>query len=122
AEARVGRGAALAELGRPREAAAEVDRGLDRGPRTTDLLYNAARVFARIATSQQEPAIARKHNERSVSLLKEAVEALPGGRRGRFWREQVRRDPAFRHLAQQEEFARLTRHYDSAEEPRQAMR
>src|SRR5262249_28405385 len=86
-EAFVGRGAARLDLNQTREALADVEQGLKCGPRTSRLLYNAARVIARAAARNNDPRQQRKENERAVRLLQEAVKALPEAHRGRLWRD-----------------------------------
>jgi tetratricopeptide (TPR) repeat protein len=83
------------------------------GPRRPELLYNAARVFARAARRLESDPATRPEERgrlegRALDLLREALEATPADRQSSFWRLQVERDaalsllrrtPAYRQLA-----------------------
>jgi tetratricopeptide (TPR) repeat protein len=94
ADALVGRGSARLELGERRLAVADIEAGLGRRPGSPRVLYSAARGLALLG--QGGPGPARELERRSLEVLRQALLALPAADRPRFFREQVRRDGAFR--------------------------
>jgi tetratricopeptide (TPR) repeat protein/tRNA A-37 threonylcarbamoyl transferase component Bud32 len=114
ADAVVGRGKALAALGRHREAIAEAERAdpLDR----PDLLVHRAGVFARCAVlagaDEDEPQrLARKaqYEERAVENLRAALDLLPRSQRKEYWNETILSDASLRPLGDRLDFAKLAR-------------
>jgi hypothetical protein len=90
-------------LGQLREALADADEALRRGPRTERLLLNVACLYARAAgmverpgegapLPGQEPAWC--YQERAVKVLTAALRQLPQGQRRDFWRQSVEAEPA----------------------------
>jgi tetratricopeptide (TPR) repeat protein len=117
ADAHNGRGLARAQLGQHKEAVADAEAALRRGPRDSRHCYNAARVFAEaVRAVDDDPAEknlrgqqAREHYEdRAVRLLREALDLRPAAERQKFWKDTVARDPAFKSLHPSLGFRRLT--------------
>lgn len=119
-DAYLGRGTARVKLGQDRAARADAEEALRRGPRSTRLLFFAARIYAQAAPrSAKEPGqifpAGRTNGPHSQELalqwLRQAVDLLPAGERARFWRDRVLADPAFDSLAHDSGFAKLERRY-----------
>jgi tetratricopeptide (TPR) repeat protein len=100
ADAHVGRGLARALRGQHREAVEDVEEALRRGPRTSRLCCNAARVLVAVAEGVEadarlSPAARRLgdvYRQRAVRLLRDALALVPAGRRRAFWRDHVQSD------------------------------
>jgi tetratricopeptide (TPR) repeat protein len=114
ADALAGQGAARVELGAWQAGSGDAELALQRGPRSPRLLYNVARVLARAAATAPADRQAGRRTTRAVEVLGEAVRAVPRADRARFWREQVRRDPAFAGLVRTASFAQLERQFAAA--------
>jgi serine/threonine protein kinase/tetratricopeptide (TPR) repeat protein len=93
-----GRGFVRAKLGRHREAIEDAQAALRHGPRTSRLIYNAARVYAQCPGSSPQ---------RAVELIQEAIGSLPADQRRAFWKTHVRDDPALAAIRQRPLFVRL---------------
>jgi tetratricopeptide (TPR) repeat protein/tRNA A-37 threonylcarbamoyl transferase component Bud32 len=116
ADALLGRAYVRVKIGSPIEGLRDAETALTLGPREPPLLYNAARVFARAARrSETDPA---KQNatglddrfrleSRAVSLLREAILAMPAERQVSFWNQHVERDSAFGPLRRSEAYRQL---------------
>jgi tetratricopeptide (TPR) repeat protein len=101
-DALAGRALARVGSGEVKAALADAEEALRRGPRSSRLLYHVARAYACAG-----PA----YRTRALALLRDAVLHLPPHKRGGFWRDQVRRDGAFRPLASLPGFERLDRQF-----------
>lgn len=93
-EARVGRAMALADLGKRDLAVAQIEAVLKGEPTASRVLYRAARVLARVGGTGP---VGRKH-DRTLHILRRAVEALPVSERAKFWKDTVCNDEVFRPL------------------------
>jgi len=99
-----GRGYALARCGRLREAVRDADKALQLGSDEPRTLYNAARIFAQVASGgaasgavaagPNDRAERQQHQERAVELLRKALAALPKSQRTDFWQHNVKHDAA----------------------------
>ena len=105
AEAYGCRGFALASTGRPRDAVLDAENSLRfADPTDTRSLYNAARIYARSATSllassgpKRPPdaiALAENYRNRALSLIERALDQMPSDRRQTFNRDVIQTDPA----------------------------
>jgi len=114
-----GRGYVLARSGRRREAVRDAEYALLRGPRQARTLYNAARTFAQAGGREgetadedlRERALRRQYQDRSVQLLREALESLPTDQRRSFWGRNIERDAALNPVRGSPEFQRLAGAY-----------
>ncbi len=114
-----GRGYVLARSGRRREAVRDAEYALRRGPRQARTLYNAARTFAQAGGREgetadeelRERALRRQYQDRSVQLLREALESLPADQRRAFWGRNIERDAALNPVRGSPEFQRLAGAY-----------
>jgi tetratricopeptide (TPR) repeat protein len=93
-EMRVGRATALADLGKRELAVEQVEAVLKGQPTSSQVLYRAARVLARVGGSGS----GRHKHDRTIDVLRRAVKAMPEAERGKFWKERVRNDEVFRPL------------------------
>ena len=118
AEAYGGRGFAHALIGHHQLAIADAEESLKRcATRDPRISYNAARIYARLASdlasraasNSLNPALAQAsgYEDRALALIREAVEALPAERRAPFWRSVVQNDPVFDRIRQRSQYARL---------------
>jgi tetratricopeptide (TPR) repeat protein len=130
ADAYSGRGHARVKLGRYREAAADAEevrrRGREAGSRAEAerLLLGAARVFAQALERVQADAglparqardLASRYQEGAVDALREALAALPDGRRrSQFWHDYVQGDRALNPIRQSTRFIELAAKYGPA--------
>jgi len=111
-----GRGFARALLGQHRAATADADESLRRaGDPDARVTYNAARIYARAASSATEGPrrglgqvrVAEDYQDRAHALIRLAFERLPADRRAGFWRDVVQGDPALAAIRQNPKFSRL---------------
>ena len=102
-----GRGFARLRLGEHREAVADAEKALGIGEPTSQLLYNAARVYALAAVvaaaevrkkGQETVTLVARYQDRATGLLREALKRMPEEDRASFWRDVVPADPALKAL------------------------
>lgn len=99
-DAYCGRGFVRAGMGRHRDAIDDAREALRRGPQTSRLLYNAARIYAQCPpTGPQE----------SLELIRKAVDLLPANQRRKFWFTQVRSDAVLSRLRDRPLFIAMDR-------------
>jgi tetratricopeptide (TPR) repeat protein len=115
-----GRGYARARSGQHRQAVQDAETAVRLGPTTPRSLYNAARTYAQAAlTAEADPALQnprgretrRQYQERGMSLLREALEAVPVGERPSFWSRYVQRDTALNPVRRTPSFLQLAESY-----------
>jgi serine/threonine protein kinase/tetratricopeptide (TPR) repeat protein len=112
-----GRGLVRALLGQPMAAADDAEEALRRGPHSSRLVYNAARAYAQAAAHLVPGAgldvtsLRLRFQERSLQLLRAAIELLPAAQRGAFWTASVQADAALLPLRETAEFGRLAGQY-----------
>jgi tetratricopeptide (TPR) repeat protein len=110
-DARAGLGFSRVMLGRHREATDDAEAAVKLGPRTSRLLYNAARTYAQAAGLAEADRGGRllraQYEERAVELLGEALALVPAAERARFWQTTVRVDRALDSLRRVPGFTRL---------------
>jgi tetratricopeptide (TPR) repeat protein len=105
ADAYAGRGYARAVLGKYREAVADAEESLRRGPESPRLFWNAARIHARVM-SRLEAAPARSSSgslashsqERGLQLLQKALDRVPRAEQPVFWKKYVQADASLASL------------------------
>jgi tetratricopeptide (TPR) repeat protein len=114
ADALVGQGAARVELGAWRLGSADAEKALRRQPRSPRLVYRVACTLARAAAVAPADRQSSDRVTRALTVLRDAVLAVPASDRARFWQEQVRDNAAFRLLARTRPFAQLERQFTSA--------
>jgi tetratricopeptide (TPR) repeat protein len=116
ADALLGRAYTRVKAGSANDGLRDVEAALRLGPRKPQLLYNAARVFARAALrSENDPAkqsmSAREDRTRlegrALDLLREALEATPIERQASFWKLQIERDSALGSLRRSTAYRQL---------------
>jgi eukaryotic-like serine/threonine-protein kinase len=93
-----GRGFVRASQGHYREALHDAAEALGRGPTSSRLLYNVARIYA------QCPG---PYRDRAVALIEEALSSLPAPERRPFWSTHIRSDTALATLRRHPAFARM---------------
>jgi tetratricopeptide (TPR) repeat protein/tRNA A-37 threonylcarbamoyl transferase component Bud32 len=115
-----GRGFALAKLGQHQKATKDVEESWRRSAHTSQQAFRAARTFAQAAAQvdidrmpADSPAVKtrRTYEERSLALLREALQKLPQKERVTFWSETVRNDPELNPLHRTTGYAELERKY-----------
>jgi tetratricopeptide (TPR) repeat protein len=119
ADARNGRGYARVVVGDWRAAVEDAEGAVKRGPATPRLLYNAARTFARAAGRLPAAALERgprselkrQYEGKALELVRSALELVPAGRQGAFWKEYVEPDPALVAVREAAGFGRLQARY-----------
>jgi serine/threonine protein kinase/tetratricopeptide (TPR) repeat protein len=116
ADALCGRAHARLSRGQWHEALADAEQALRHGPRTTQLLFNAACLFARAAKAQPPASPAGRHRadrcrRRALELLEAALRQVPAEQRPAFWRETIAAEPALAPLRQGAGLLRLARRY-----------
>jgi tetratricopeptide (TPR) repeat protein len=114
ADAHAGRGYALVLFGRRREGVEAAERALRGAPGESDIIYNAACVYAQAAGRAPADGHARddgppadRSADRALELIRAALERKPLGARAAFWRDVVARDPALDPIRQRGGYARL---------------
>jgi tetratricopeptide (TPR) repeat protein/tRNA A-37 threonylcarbamoyl transferase component Bud32 len=117
-DAYLGRGAARAKLGDYRQAAADVEEALRRGPESWQMHYNAARIFAQAfrAVDDAAPAgtavdLRTRYPERAADCLRRVLQGYTDKEGAAFFQEQVLRDRAFVSLKGTPAFSRLAGEY-----------
>jgi serine/threonine protein kinase/tetratricopeptide (TPR) repeat protein len=124
ADALAGRGFARVRRGQYRAAVKDAEASL-RPESSPRLLHMAARTFAQAAlrVAEEAPAgdvqsreLRRHYQERSLSLLREALERVPAAQRPAFWRQNVQADNALGPLRRDLGYARLAEQYAGAPE------
>jgi tetratricopeptide (TPR) repeat protein len=121
ADAYNGRGFAQVKLGHYAEGVADAEAALKQGPRTAELSYGAARVFAQAASAVQVNhdgtdrdrralELRGRYRRRALDLLSQALRGPPAGGPERSWRERVRNDRAFDAIRREPRFYRLIDH------------
>jgi len=116
-----GRATARVLLGQYRLAVKDAEEAVRLDPSSYRVQYKAARVFA-LAMSRVEADLreanrknlVRDYQERSVELLRKAVEGLPMDQRATFWQDQVEHDTALAAIHRSTEFLRLKNLYRKA--------
>jgi tetratricopeptide (TPR) repeat protein len=118
ADARGGRGHAAVKLGRYSEGCRDAEEALRLGTPDARRLYRAARTFAQAALQAgsdgalpvgRARALAAEYKERSLELLRRALDSLPPEQRAAFWARTVRRDAALNPIRTALAFDRLER-------------
>ncbi len=95
-----GRGFVRAVQGDFSGAIKDAEYALRLGPRSPQLVYNAARIYAQSA---------RSGNSRVFELIRESIALLPAERRAAFWATQVRTDAALDAIRRYPEYQRMER-------------
>jgi tetratricopeptide (TPR) repeat protein len=93
-----------------RQGVAGAETALQQGPRSAEVCYGAARVFAQAvnAVKLKRNGIEReRYQSRAVALLHQAVDLVPAHKREAFWRARVQQDSAFEPIRGDPRFARL---------------
>jgi hypothetical protein len=120
ADAYTGRGLVRVRLGDCHGGVADAEEALRRGPVGSRLFYNAARIYAQAlvrptadsSSPHRSSAPTRpEYRDRSLLLLKRALELQHAGRRGAFWRDYVQADSAFAPLRHTPRYAQLANEY-----------
>jgi serine/threonine protein kinase/tetratricopeptide (TPR) repeat protein len=109
-EALIGLGTAKIDAGNSadvKSALVDLENARTIGPETPRLWYQAARAYCRAAG--QLPLQKKDLERKATFCLGEALKATKAPRRASFWREQVRKDDAFRSLSATAEFIALER-------------
>jgi tetratricopeptide (TPR) repeat protein len=109
ADALAGRALARLEVGEVKAGLADAEAALRQRPRSPRVLYNVARALARAGAKNDE----RRYQDRALVVLRQAILQMPAGERGRFWRDKVRRDSAFRPLSSRAGFTRLEQQFST---------
>jgi tetratricopeptide (TPR) repeat protein len=117
-----GRGYARVRLGEYRQAVDDADTALKRGPKSSRLLYDAARIYAQAVEKVQTDlrqsnrrAMASDYQERAVVLIRQALESLPPKERRLFWREPIQQDNALSPIRASTAFLSLASEYSQWE-------
>ena len=107
ADAYNGRGYARLKTGEHREAVADADKAIGIGAPTSQLLYNAARVYALAAVVAaaevrkkgfETVAVVARYEDRAAGLLREALWRMPENQRSRILAQRRPRRPGARTL------------------------
>jgi serine/threonine protein kinase/tetratricopeptide (TPR) repeat protein len=111
-DAQTGLGFSLILLGEVKDGIAAVEKGLQHGPKTARLNYNAARAYAHACRSPRAAfSLKSEYEKRSLELLAQALELTPAPDRAVFWRNYPRVDTAFAPLRQSTAYLRLAYQY-----------
>jgi serine/threonine protein kinase/Tfp pilus assembly protein PilF len=118
-DALCGRGYARVYLGQVPAGVEDVEQAVRHGPRTAQLLFNAACIYARAAAERQaangqRPGVAgevARYQDRAADLLRTALEEVPDGRRQAFWRDVVLKERDLVPLHRHDVLLRLDRLY-----------
>ncbi len=93
-DARCGRGHALAMMGNTAQAQDDAVAAYHQGPRTPTLLANLACICARCADRPETPLSERRAcQELGLKFLRGALDLVPEGEQGDFWRKRVQTEP-----------------------------
>jgi tetratricopeptide (TPR) repeat protein len=115
-----GRGYALIQLGRYRQAVEAAERALRTGPETAPLVYDAARIYAQaVGRTDADPGqrqggvldMRSQYQDRALELLRRALRLHPDAERHSFWHNRVAPDAALGPIRQSPEFTRLEMQY-----------
>jgi tetratricopeptide (TPR) repeat protein len=110
-----GRGYARVKLGQYREAVADAEEAVRRGPRKSQLLYDAARIYAqalgKVQTAARPSKLARDYQDHAVQLLRQSLDLLPLKKRAQFWRNRVLSDSDLLPIHKSTEFLQLAAKY-----------
>jgi tetratricopeptide (TPR) repeat protein len=113
-----GRGYAHVKLGEYRQAVDDAETALERGPKSSRLLYDAARIYAQAVDKvQADPrqsnrrAMAWAYQERAVVLIRQSLQLLPANERGPFWQKRILLDSALSPIRGSTAFLRLASEY-----------
>ncbi|MFO0953944.1 MAG: tetratricopeptide repeat protein, partial [Isosphaeraceae bacterium] len=93
-----GRGLALAQEGRFREALRDAAEAIRLGPPSPRLYYNAARIHALCPNPSPQ---------RAINLIRQALSMLPPEERRAFWAKSIRKDPALTSIARRPAFLEM---------------
>jgi tetratricopeptide (TPR) repeat protein len=117
-DADVGRGLALVMLGHYREAVAQAEAVLRRGPGRPAAFHNIACIFAQAAVrveadqaEAQRGALAGRYRGQALQAVRQALALLPPGERLPFWQDKVSPDAALDPIRDTAEFKRLEAQY-----------
>jgi eukaryotic-like serine/threonine-protein kinase len=126
ADALIGRAYIRVKAGSPADGLRDAEAALRSGAREPQLLYNAARVFARAARrSETDPAKQSsagwedrgRLEARALNLLREALEATPIDRQASFWSHQVEHDAALSPLRRAPAYRQMAGSFARSESP-----
>jgi tetratricopeptide (TPR) repeat protein len=113
-----GRGYARAQLGQYREAVQDAEEALRREPGVSEITYNAACIYAQAVAQVQagdkedeRDSLTKQYQERAVELVRAALDLLPEGQRGLFWRNAVLPDSALDPVRASAAFLQLKEKY-----------
>ena len=109
ADAYIGRGLALVALGKHLDAIADANAALRLNPSTSEMLHNAACIFAQAgahAFQEGDHERATDYRATAVATLRLALEHLPTSERNSFWHDKIMTDSALASLHGLSEFAR----------------
>ena len=84
--------------GKNREAMRDAEEAVRAGPATSQLFYNASRIYARCGIA---------YEWRAIELLGQALVHMPVAQRKDFWTTHVRKDPALQSLRRSTKFLQL---------------
>jgi tetratricopeptide (TPR) repeat protein len=105
-DAHCGRGMAFAQLGQWSKGVADADKALTLGPSSPRLIYNAARIYAHVA-SQAEAGQRRGHQDRALQLLQRTLRQQSPALRRAFWHKIVKTDRVWKALQHHPGFVQL---------------
>lgn len=113
-DAYIGRGLSLVMLGRYRSAVTDAEEALRRKPRSTEMMFNIACIFAQAAARIDDDAnkpdrqiLQNDYCRRALAALRQAVSLVPPSERRAFWREKVLPDTALAPVRNHDEFRRI---------------
>jgi tetratricopeptide (TPR) repeat protein len=117
-----GRGEVFVRQGKVSEGVRDVEAALKAGPRSPQLRYNTACVYAQAVgrwtapgqpTDRLTEARIRKCEQEAVRLLEEVLQERPAEQRATFWRDHIRDEPVFAPIRTGEGYQQLARVYGS---------
>jgi tetratricopeptide (TPR) repeat protein len=121
ADAYNGRGYARVKLGQYRQAVADAEEAIRRGPRSERTLYNAARIYAQAvgkvdaetgATRPTGTAVLRaRYESRALELIRQALDLHSASERRAFWQEFIMPDGALQPIRRAPGLVRLAERY-----------
>jgi tetratricopeptide (TPR) repeat protein len=118
ANALCGRGHVRVRQGQVSAGVADAEKALAHGPQEPPLLFSAACLYARAAAqlkaqSRDRSSLGRvdSYQERSVQLLRSALERVPEGQRRAFWRANITNERELRTLRRAPEMIALANKY-----------
>jgi tetratricopeptide (TPR) repeat protein/predicted Ser/Thr protein kinase len=118
-DALCGRGEALLRLGQVSAAVEDAEAAVRAAPDAPRVLVKAAVLYAQAVRLREGQAAGRagatatlrRYQERAAELLRTALEQVPEGQRGEFWRKNVEKENELLPLLRSAEFQRLARKY-----------